>query len=134
MMQEPVWVLDDTVKRIHQLQIETHGGGTGIRDANLLESALHRPKQLFSYQAHEISHCQLAAAYAFGIARNHPFVDGNKRTAFVVCLLFLRLNGFQINASQDEKYQTFLALAEGRLTEEHLANWLQEHLETAPSP
>lgn len=126
-MQEPIWVLEEAVRQIHQLQLQAHGGGAGIRDANLLESALHRPKQLFSYQADEITLCQLGAAYAFGVARNHPFVDGNKRTAFVVCLLFLRLNGYQVKASQDDKYETFLSLAEGRLTEQQLATWLQDH-------
>lgn len=131
-MQEPIWVLDDTVRQIHQLQLQAHGGGTGIRDTNLLESALYRPKQLFSYHADDITLCQLGAAYAFGIARNHPFVDGNKRTAFVVCLLFLRLNGCQIIASQDDKYETFLSLAEGRLTEQQLATWLQDHVQFVP--
>jgi len=131
-MQEPIWVLDDTVRQIHQLQLQAHGGGTGIRDANLLESALYRPKQLFSYHTDDITLCQLGAAYAYGIARNHPFVDGNKRTAFVVCLLFLRLNGCQIIASQDDKYETFLSLAEGRLTEQQLASWLQDHVEFLP--
>jgi len=126
-MQEPIWVLDDTVRQIHQLQLQAHGGGQGIRDENLLESALHRPKQLFSYLADEITLCHLGAAYAFGIARDHPFIDGNKRTAFVVCLLFLQLNGCQIIASQQDKYETFLSLAEGRLTEQELTTWLQEH-------
>lgn len=87
-MHEPVWVLDAAVEQIHRLQIAEHGGLEGIRDANLLDSALWRPKQLFSYLGNESSLTQLAAAYAFGIARNHPFIDGNKRTAFVVCLLF----------------------------------------------
>ncbi len=131
-MQEPIWVLDDTVRQIHHMQLQEHGGGTGIRDANLLESALYRPKQLFSYHANDITLCQLGAAYAFGIARNHPFVDGNKRTAFVACLLFLRLNGCQIIASQDDKYETFLSLAEGRLTEQQLATWLQDYVQCVP--
>ena len=127
MMLEPVWVLYEAVEQIHRLQLAEHGGLEGIRDANLLESALWRPKHLFSYFGDEVSLTQLAAAYAFGIARNHPFIDGNKRTAFVVCLLFLRLNGFELIATQDEKYETFLALAEGRLSEEHLHVWLVAH-------
>ena len=128
MMQEPVWVLDETVEQIHRLQIAEHGGLEGIRDANLLNSALWRPKHLFSYFGDEISLTKLAAAYAYGIARNHPFIDGNKRTAFVVCLLFLRLNGLEINATQDDKYEAFLALADGRLSEEQLDDWLIAHL------
>lgn len=126
-MDEPIWVLEEAVMQIHRLQIQAHGGGAGIRDANLLASALHRPKHLFSYHGDEVNLCQLAAAYAFGIARNHPFIDGNKRTAFVVCLLFLQLNGRQIVAGQDEKYETFLSLADGRLTENQLAAWLMAH-------
>jgi death-on-curing protein len=127
MMDEPIWVLDEAVTQIHRLQIQTHGGGEGIRDPDLLESALHRPKHLYSYMNNEVTLYQLAAAYAFGIARNHPFLDGNKRTAFVVSLLFLKLNNCQVIASQDDKYQTFLSLAAGRLTEQQLAEWFSSH-------
>ena len=129
-MNEPIWVLDEAVEHIHRLQIAGHGGATGIRDANLLTSALWRPKHPFSYAGAEATLSQLAAAYAFGIARNHPFIDGNKSTAFVVCLLFLRLNGYQVIATQEEKYQTFLALAEGRLSEDQLTEWLAAHCRT----
>lgn len=127
MKNEPIWVQDAAVERIHELQIAEHGGGEGIRDANLLTSALWRPKHLFHYANDGITLSRLAAAYAFGIARNHPFIDGNKRTAFVVCLLFLQLNGYKVAATQDEKYQTFLALAEGNLSEDQLATWLEDH-------
>ena len=125
-MAEPIWVLDEVVIAIHKRQLAEHGGAVGVRDAGLLASALARPKHLFAY-VNGVTLAQLAAAYAFGIVRNHPFVDGNKRTAFVVAMLFLRLNGYTIAASQEEKYQTFLALAEGRLDEAVLATWLEQH-------
>lgn len=127
-MNEPVWVLDELVPAIHQRQLAEHGGDTGVRDAGLLSSALARPQQLFAYGGPQVTIAQLAAAYAAGIAHNHPFVDGNKRTAFVVCMLFLRLNGLALDASQEEKYQTFLALAAGGLAESALAVWIEQHI------
>ena len=98
-MDEPTWVLDEIVPAIHGRQLAEHAGSPGVRDAGLLASALARPKQLFAYGGAEATLQPLAAAYAFGIARNHPFLDGNKRTAFVVSLLFLRLNGLTIEAT-----------------------------------
>jgi death-on-curing protein len=124
---EPGWVLDAVVEAIHKRQLAEHGGGTGIRDAGLLSSALARLQHVYAYAAGEVTLAQLAAAYAFGIARNHPFVDGNKRTAFVVAMLFLRLNGQTVQASPDDLYDTFIALADGRLDDASLAAWLQEH-------
>ena len=126
-MKEPVWVLDDAVEAIHKRQLAEHGGGEGVRDAGLLASALARPQNTFAYAA-PVSLARLAAEYAFGIARNHPFVDGNKRTAFVVCLLFLRLNGRGIDATQEEKYDTFIKLAEGKLSVAKLEAWIEEQL------
>lgn len=126
-MTEPIWILDDVVRAIHRRQLAEHGGAGGIRDEGLLESALSRPKHLFAFAENGIGLPRLAAAYAFGIARNHPFVDGNKRTAFVAALLFLQLNGYGIRASQEDKYTAFLSLAEGRLSEEELAGWLEMH-------
>jgi len=114
---EPIWVLEEVVSTIHELQIAEHGGRSGIRDKGLLASALARPLHLFIYAEVPPDLAALAAAYAFGIARNHPFIDGNKRTALVVCRLFLSLNGRDIDASQEEKYQIFLGLAEGSVTE-----------------
>jgi death-on-curing protein len=125
-MAEPIWVLNEVVIAIHKRLLAKHGGAVGVRDAGLLASALARSKHLFAYR-NEVTLAQLAAAYAFGITRNHPFVDGNKRTAFVIAMLFLRLNGYTIVASQEEKYQTFLALAEGCLDEVVLATWLEQH-------
>jgi death-on-curing protein len=129
-MTEPVWVRTDVVYAIHRRQIAEHGGGEGIRDAGLLDSALARPKNLTVYSDSESGPdlAALAAAYAWGLARNHPFVDGNKRTAYVVCRTFLKLNGQDIEATPEEKYLTFLRLAEGRLSERQLASWIRDHL------
>jgi len=122
-MQEPVWVLDDTVLAIHNRQIAEHGGLAGVRDLGALKSALDRPKNKFTYAEPDMF--ELAAAYGYGIASNHPFSDGNKRTAYVVSLLFLALNGLKVEASQDEKYLTFLNLAAGQLSETQLAAWFK---------
>lgn len=127
-MREPVWVRDDVVLAIHRRQLAEHGGGEGIRDPGLLDSALSRPKNLLADSTEESDLALLAAAYAWGLARNHPFVDGNKRTAYVACRTFLRLNGRDLDASQEEKYVTFLRLAEDRLTEPVLTAWIREHL------
>jgi death-on-curing protein len=128
---EPVWVRDDVVLAIHRRQLAEHGGAEGLRDRGLLESALARPKNLFSYASAEADVAALAASYAWGLARNHPFVDANKRTAYVVSRTFLKLNGRDLDASQEEKVLTFMMLAEGRLSEPELAGWIREHL-TAP--
>jgi death-on-curing protein len=126
-MDEPAWVLDEVVPAIHQRQLAEHGGSGGIRDAGLLASALAKPKQFFSYGGDEATLYRLAAAYAAGIIRNHPFIDGNKRTAFVVSMLFLRLNGIEIHASQTQKYVMFLSVAEGKTDELMLANWFESN-------
>ena len=125
-MKAPVWVLDAVVHAIHQRQLAEHGGATGIRDAGLLEFALARPRQLFAYGGVKASMPRLAAAYASGIIRNHPFIDGNKRTAFVVSLLFLRLNGLALDATQEEKYKALVSHASGELSEEMLADWIDQ--------
>ena len=122
-MTEPIWVLMDAVIAIHKRQLAEHGGGSGIRDSNLLESALAKPKNIYVYAPDQTNIPLLAASYAFGIARNHPFVDGNKRTAFVVSLLFLKLNGYVVQAIQENLYKTFMALADGSMSEEQLASW-----------
>jgi death-on-curing protein len=126
-MKEPVWILQEAVIAIHKRQLAEHGGGTGIRDLGLLESAILKPRHVFLYGGGDTSIPQLASAYAFGIARNHPFVDGNKRTALVLSLLFLRLNDWQLNCSPDDLYETFMKLAEGSLSEENLCSWFVEH-------
>ena len=124
-----VWVREDVVVAIHLRQLAEHGGGEGIRDEGLLQSALARPQNLLAYGAPPPDLASLAAAYAYGIARNHPFVDGNKRTALIVSRLFLLLNGANLSATQEEKYSIFLTLAAGELSEEALAKWVRAHLE-----
>jgi death-on-curing protein len=126
-MSEPIWVLPQVVTAIHKRQLAEHGGGGGVRAEGLLASGLARPQHLFTY-SEGVKLTRLAAAYAFGIVRNHPFIDGNKRTAFVVAMLFLHLNGYTVTAPQEEKYKTFMALADGSLSEEALAEWLENHL------
>lgn len=128
-MPEIKWLLEETVYAVHKRQIAEHGGSDGIRDENLLLSALARPQNLLSYSENAPDIAALAAAYAFGIAKNHPFIDGNKRTALVVMRTFLLLNKFTLNANQEEKYLTFLELAEGKLSEEKLAIWIRERVE-----
>ena len=124
---EPLWVEGRDAIAIHSRQLATHGGGDGVRDIGLLQSALARPVNAFHYNQ-VTSLTDLAAAYAFGITKNHAFVDGNKRTAYVVTRLFLNINGFDINATKEEKYLTFYALAAGSLSEEDLAAWLESKL------
>jgi death-on-curing protein len=124
---EPVWVRLDAILAAHDDQLAEHGGATGIRHQGLLESALARPRNLFAYG--EASLAKLAAAYAFGIARNHPFVDGNKRTALVAAEGFLGLNGFDLAATDVEAVSVFLSLAAGETTEEQLAAWFEQKIQ-----
>jgi death on curing protein len=126
-MSEPVWVRLDVVLAIHNENLIQHGGAEGVRDHGLLDSALARPKNLFAYSNPEPSLARMAAAYAKGIVANHPFVDGNKRTAFTVSVTFLALNGLGLTASQDDRYETFLRLAEGTLSEDQLALWFERN-------
>ena len=130
-MNEIKWLLEETVYAIHKRQIAEHGGGDGLRDEGLLLSALARPQNLLAYSEETPDISALAASYGFGIAKNHPFIDGNKRTALVVARTFLLLNEFSLNASQEEKYLTFLKLAEGNLSEEELAAWNRETIRAA---
>ena len=119
-----VWVERDVAMSAHREQLVEHGGGDGVRDAGLLESAMARPQNLAAYG--EADAAAVAAAYAFGIARNHPFIDGNKRTAAVVSETFLILNGYSLDTTNPEIAATFLDLAAGELTEEELAAWFRE--------
>lgn len=126
MARDWVWVATEVALAAHAEQLAEHGGGVGVRDAGALESAITRPRNLALYETPDAA--QLAAAYAFGIARNHPFVDGNKRTAAVVAETFLRLNGHALTATDAELVVAILALAAGELSEEELANWFRERL------
>ena len=128
-MSEPIWIVEEEALAIHNRQLAEHGGIEGVRDPGLLSSALARPRHLLAYSKVQPAITTLAAAYGYGIAKNHPFLDGNKRTAYVVCRSFLIQNGHDIEATQEAKYITFLKLAEGRLSEEELAEWLETHLE-----
>ncbi|SRR6266545_6225966 len=127
-MDQIVWLLEETVIAIHQRQVSEHGGIEGLRDEGLLSSALARPQNLWAYAQPRPDLAALAAAYAHGIARDHPFVDGNKRTALVAARTFLLLNGVNLEASQDEKYLTFLQLAQGTVTEDQLADWIRKRI------
>jgi len=120
------WVLDAVALAAHAEQLAEHGGGDGIRDKGALVSAMARPRNLAAYSDPDAA--ALAAAYAFGIARNHPFVDGNKRTAAVVAETFLALNGYRLEASDAELVVIVVALAAGDLTEDELAHWLRTHI------
>jgi len=122
-----VWILPETVKAIHSMQIAEHGGSDGLRDKGLLLSALARPPNLHA-SGENVDISGLAAAYAYGIAKNHPFIDGNKRTALVVMRTFLALNDVDFHASQEEKYITILGLAEGTVSEEALAEWIRRSI------
>jgi death on curing protein len=125
-----IWVAESVVLAIHEAQLAEHGGMAGIRDEGLLASALARPHNLEAY-GDDVDAAALAAAYAFGIARNHPFLDGNKRTAFVVMELFLDLNGWTLEADDAICISMMLILAAGKLSEEMLAKWLRGHIERA---
>ena len=121
------WLKIDRVLAIHQRQIAEHGGTDGVRDIGLLESALARPQNVHAYEP-DADIASLAAAYAFGIIKNHPFLDGNKRTGYVVMETFLVLNGRTLTASQEEKYLTFISLADGSISEDDLAAWIREKM------
>lgn len=120
------WVSLQAARAAHSEQIAEHGGGAGVRDHGLLESAMARPQQRAAYSEPDLA--ELAAAYAFGIARNHPFIDGNKRTAAVVSELFLAKNGLKLTANNAEVVVAFLALAAGELSEEELADWFRQRV------
>jgi death-on-curing protein len=117
------WIRLHEAEAMHAEQIAEHGGLDGIRDRGLFESAMARPENLAAYGDPGV--CDLAAAYAFGLARNHPFADGNKRTAFVVSITFMLLNGRDLTATEVEIVETFLKLAAGEMPENELADWLR---------
>lgn len=123
------WITRELALAIHERQLSEHGGGTGVRDDALLESALAKPQQLFAYGDPPPDIADLAASLAFGLARNHPFVDGNKRTAHVCYRVFLAINDAVLDATAEEKYLQMLMLAEGTLSEADFADWLRPRLQ-----
>jgi death on curing protein len=124
-MNEPIWLRSDVLIAAHRRQLAEHGGLDGMRDEGAFLSALDKPRNLFAYGQPEPDLYALAAAYGFGLARNHPFSDGNKRTALIAIRLFLKLNGAPFNASAEDKYRMILSLAAGELLESELAEWLR---------
>ena len=126
-----VWITRDLALAIHERQLSEHGGGIGVRDETLLESALARPQQLFAYGDPAPDLAALAASLACALAKNHPFVDGNKRTAHVCYYVFLALNDGHLDAPLDEMYVKMLGLAEGSLDEATFAAWLRPRIVVA---
>ncbi|HVV93738.1 MAG TPA: type II toxin-antitoxin system death-on-curing family toxin [Hyphomicrobiales bacterium] len=125
-MTEPSWLSHELVLMIHEEQLKQFGGPSGVRDPGALESALDRPRNRWGYEGSDLP--ELAAAYAFGIARNHPFVDGNKRTALVALGTFLDINGLEFVATEAEAVVMILALAAGEVNEDGLTRWIRDNL------
>lgn len=125
MSAEPEWLETATVRLFHKRQLAEHGGMEGLRDENMLMSALAKPQQLWCYGTPPPDDCALAAAYAYGLAKNHPFLDGNKRMAAIACETFLILNGRSFTIGEEEKYPVYLALAAGEISEADFAEWLR---------
>jgi death on curing protein len=126
---EPVWLDAEIALAIHDRQLAEHGGGVGVRDSGMLESALARPVNQWNYGEDDLP--ALAAAYAYGVAKNYPFVDGNKRTAWVLARLFLALNDVSLAFTSEEAIATVLALAAGELSEEEMTDWFRLHIASA---
>ena len=126
-MKEPVWILRQTVLALHHYLLAEFGGASGTRDETLLESALARPRNLWLYE--QLPLFRVAAAYTHGIVKNHPFVDGNKRTGYVVGGIFLERNGHKLNAPEEEAIAAIMGLASNSITEKIYAHWLQDHCE-----
>jgi len=124
-MIEPLWVTEELAKAIHARQLREFGGPPGIRDATMLASALDRPKNKWAYE--QVGLPALAAAYAYGIARNHPFVDGNKRAAFLTTVVFLDINGIDFTAPEKEATAIILELAAGNVDEDGLMRWIRDN-------
>jgi death on curing protein len=127
---EPIWLDRELALAIHDRQLAEHGGGAGVRDIGLLESPLARPINRWTFSDEDL--CALAAAYAFDVARNHPFADGNKRTAWVLARLFLKVNGAELRFDAQDAIFMVLALAAGELEEDEVADWFRTHLVPPP--
>ena len=127
-MSEPVWISEQLALKIHDSQLARHGGLAGVRDAGLLSSALARPRHLLTFSQVAPDFAQLAAAYAFGITKNHPFIDGNKRTAAVVLESFIEFNGMELFADDVSFYSAMIQLADGTLSEEGFSEWIRQNV------
>lgn len=125
-MKEPIWLELTEINAIHLVLLSHHGGAEGTRDEGLLEAAIARPQQIFAYGDPKPDLCALAAGYTTGIVRNHPFVDGNKRTGFLAAYTFLGVNGLELTASEVEATSMVIALAAGEMEENVFAQWLRE--------
>ncbi|CAN5393305.1 type II toxin-antitoxin system death-on-curing family toxin [soil metagenome] len=125
MRDDPIWLLMDTILVVHEISLQQHGGSAGLRDRAMLESAAARARHQFAYGDSDI--CDLAACYAFGIANNHPFIDGNKRTAFMAAYTFLGDNGLELTAPEADAAVMTLGLADKSVTEESYAQWLRDN-------
>ena len=124
-MREPTWLLRSVIDAVHDMQLAEHGGPSGLRDEGSLDSALARPRNLYAHNQPDL--CDLAASYAFGLCRNHPYVDGNKRTAFLAAYIFLKINNLSITANEVDATQAVLALASGQSSETDFAEWLRRN-------
>ena len=137
-MSVPRWARRETILGIHKEQICLHGGVGGILNAGSLDSALARAENFYYYGDQEPIRsrllARLAACYAYGLIRDHPFIDGNKRTAYATCDFFLRENGFKLTADEDMRHDTILAVAEKKLNEQELARWLEDNIEPMAQP
>ena len=127
-MTKPIWINLRVVKAFHDRQINEHGGLPGLRDEGLLLSALSRLENAYHYSEQKPDVAELAAAYGFGLAKNHPFNDANKRTALIAMRLFLKLNGYDLAAPPEDKYKTIISVAASDVSEGELAQWVRENL------
>jgi death-on-curing protein len=126
-MNQPIWIGEVQALTLHAQQITLFGGSMGVRDMGLLESALARPKNIWAYAESPPGLAALASAYAFGISSNHPFVDGNKRSALMVSFVFLEINRLEVTATQEEAFVTILGLAAGEIAEDQLSAWFERN-------
>jgi death-on-curing protein len=125
-MKEPAWIIRGECLAIHDMMLAQNGGLAGVRDEGLLESALAKPQNLFAYS--QPTHAEMGANYAAGIILNHPFLDGNKRTGFMIAAVFLEVNGYELTATEESVVEYTLGLAAGTLKEKDYAVWLKENL------
>ena len=132
-MTKLIWINLRVVQAFHDRQINEHGGLPGLRDEGLLFSALSRPENAYHYSDPKPDVAELAAAYGFGLAKNHPFNDANKRTALIAMRLFLKLNGYDLAASAEDKYKTIISVAASDISEDELAQWIRKNLKEIKS-